>query len=91
MADIGHDWVVLPLNVLPTDHAVIQMRRRRITWEHIRLVLELGVHVDGLEEGTLEVCAEVDGRPITVVYDEIEYRFRGVFVIVTVIRRKCRE
>ena len=77
--------------IVPTDHAVSQMRRRRITWEDIRLVLELGVHVDGLQEGTLEACTEIDGRPITVVYNELEYRFRNAFVIVTVMRRMCRE
>ncbi len=57
----------------------------------ILLVLQFGVHVDGLQEGTLEACAEIDGRPITVVYDELEYRIRGVYVVVTVVRRKCRE
>ena len=79
------------MDIVTTDHAITQMRRRRITLDDTLLVLRLGVHVDGLEEGTLEACAEVDGRPITVVYDELEYRFRELFVIVTVMRRKCRE
>lgn len=79
------------MDIVPTDHAVNQMRRRGITLDDLLLVLELGVHVDGLEEGTLEACAEVDGRPITVVYDALEHRFRDVFVIVTAMRRKCRE
>ena len=79
------------MDIVLTDHAVSQMRRRRISLEDTLLVLELGVHVDGLEEGTREACTEVDGRPITIVYDELEFRFRGTFVIVTVIRRKCRE
>ncbi len=81
----------MSMDIVPTDHAVNQMRRRGITLSDIVLVLEFGVHMEGLEYGTLEACADVDGRPVTVVYDEVEHRFRDVFVIVTVIRRKCRE
>ena len=79
------------MDIVRTDHAVAQMRRRGITMDDILLVLELGVHVDGLEEGKLEACAEIDGRPVTVVYDELEHRFREVFVIVTAMRRRCRD
>ena len=81
----------MSMDIVPTDHAIQQMRRRGITLSDVILVLELGAHVDGLEDGTLEACTEVDGRPVTVVYDELEHRFRDVFVIVTVMRRKCRE
>lgn len=73
------------MEIVPTDHAVNQMRRRGITLSDILLVLELGTHLEGLE-----ACTEVEGRPVTVVYDELEHRFRDVFVIVTVMRRKCR-
>lgn len=78
------------MDIVHTDHAIQQMSRRGITLSDVILVLELGAHVDGLEDGTLEACAEIDGRPVTVVYDELEHRFRDVFVIVTVMRRKCR-
>ena len=81
----------MPMDIVPTDHAIHQMRRRGITLSDMTLVLELGTHVEGLEGGTLEACAEVDGRPVTVVYDELEHRFQDMFVIVTVMRRKCRE
>ena len=50
-------------------HAIMQMQRRRITLKDIALVLQLGEHVYGRENGTMEACALLDGRPITVVYE----------------------
>ena len=38
---------------------------------------------------TLEACIEIGGRPITVVYDELDHRFRDLFRIITVIRKRC--
>ena len=79
------------VDIVLTDHASYQMRDRRITMEHIRLVLDLGQHSEGEEEQTMEACAEIDGRPITVVYDELTHRLRDIFRVITVIRKRCRE
>ena len=88
MADMSYNPSV---DIILTDHASRQMMRRRISIEDIRLVLTLGRHSDGLEEETMEACAEIDGRPITVVYDELAHKFRDVFHVITVIRKRCRE
>ncbi len=66
------------------------MQRRRITLEDIALVLQFGNHVDGAEEDTREACTELDGKPLTVVYDSIDHKFRETFYIVTTLRRKCK-
>ena len=79
------------VDIALTDHASYQMRRRRITMEDIGLVLDLGQHYEGEEEQTMEACAEIDGRPITVIYDELDHRFRDIFRVITVIRKRCRE
>ncbi|MCY4651593.1 MAG: DUF4258 domain-containing protein [Dehalococcoidia bacterium] len=79
------------MDIILTDHASYQMRRRRITMEDIRLILDLGQHSEGEEEQTMEACAEIDGRPITVIYDELDHRFRDIFRVITVIRKRCRE
>ena len=88
MADIGYDS---PVDIILTDHASYQMRRRRITMEDVRLILDLGQHYEGEEEQTMEACAEIDGRPVTVIYDELDHRFRDIFRMITVIRKRCRE
>ena len=79
------------VDIILTHHVSHQMRKRRITMEHIRLVLDLGQHSEGEEEQTMEACAEIDGRPITVVYDELAHRLRDIFRVITVIRKRCRE
>jgi hypothetical protein len=66
------------------------MQRRRVSLEDVALTLQHGEHVEGYEEGTGEACLdELDGRPLTVVYDSFEHRFRGVFYVITVLRRRC--
>ncbi len=59
--------------------------------EHIMLILDLGQHSEGEEEQTMEARAEIDGRPITVIYDELDHKFRDIFRVITVIRKRCRE
>ncbi len=88
MADIVYDPRV---DIILTDHASYQMRRRRITMEDIRLTLDLGQRSEGEVEQTLEACAEIDGRPIAVIYDELDHRFRDIFRVITVIGKRCRE
>ncbi len=39
----------------------------------------------------MEAHAEIDGRPITIIYDELDHRFRDVFRVITVFRRRRRE
>ena len=88
MADMSYNPRV---DIILTDHASYQMRKRRITMEHIRLVLDLGQHSEGEEEQTMEACAEIDGRPITVIYDELDHRLTDIFRVITVIRKRCPE
>ena len=98
MADIGHSVVdshqpgkMYPANIVLSGHTEMQMQRRRVTLEDVALALQLGEHVEGQEKGTHEACIELDGRPLTVVYDSIEHRFRDLFYVVTVLRRGCLE
>ena len=42
------------IDIVPSDHARMQMQRRRITLEDMALVLRFGDHEDGVEEGTRE-------------------------------------
>lgn len=79
------------MDIILTDHASYQMRKRRIAMEDIRLTLDLGHHLEGEEEETMEAYAEIDGKPIAVIYDELDHRFRGVFRVITVIRKRGRE
>ena len=72
-----------------SDHAVSQSITRRISIEDIMLTLDFGQHSGGMEEGTMEACIELDGKPITVIYDELDHRFRDVFYIITVMRKRC--
>lgn len=65
------------------------MQRRGVSLEDVALVLQFGDHVDGKEKGTREACIELDGRPLTAVYDALEHGFSGLFHIVTVLRRMC--
>ena len=88
MADISYNPFE---DIILSDHASHQMMARRVSMEYIRLVLTLGQHLEGLEEETMEACAEIDGRPITVVYDELDHKFRDVFHIITVIIKRRRE
>ena len=39
----------------------------------------------------MEACIEIKGKPITVIYDELEYKFKDVFYIVTVMKKRCPE
>ena len=81
----------MSVDIFLTDHASYQMRKRRFTMEDVRLTLAVGLHSQGEEEETMEACTEIDGKPITVIYDELEHRFRDVFRVITVIRKRCRE
>ena len=83
--------MVNPIDIAPSDHARMQMQRRRIAFEDIALVLQYGEHVDGLEEGTREARIELGGRPLTVVYDLARYEADGFFYVITVLRRRCQE
>ena len=67
------------------------MQRRRITLEDVALVLQFGEHREGQEEGTWESCLELEGRPVTVVYDLARYEQQGLYYIVTLLRRRCEE
>ena len=69
----------------------MQMQRRRVSLQDIALVLQLGDHVEGRDEGTKEACTQVDGKPLTVVYDSTEHKFKGVYYVITVLRRMCSE
>ena len=64
------------------------MGRRRISWQDVSLVLQLGDHVRGREEGTREACTVLDGRPATVIYDSETFEARATGYIVTVVRRR---
>ena len=77
------------VDIVLSNHAKMQMLRRRIIPEDIFLVLRLGIHVDGKEEDTLEACIDLEGRPLTVVYDARRFEEHGLFYIVTVLRRWC--
>lgn len=76
-------------DIFLSDHAVSQSIARRISIEDIMLTLDFGQHSEGVEEGTMEACTELDGKPITVIYDELEHRFRDVFYLITVMRKRC--
>ena len=95
MADMaynaGMDIVNPREDIFLSDHAVSQSIIRRISIEDIMLTLDLGQHSEGMEEGTMEACSEIDGKPITVIYDELDHRFRDVFYIITVIKKRCPE
>ena len=78
-------------DIEPSKHARMQMQRRRITDEDVVLTLQLGEHLEGKEDGTNEACIELEGRPITVIYDSTEHQVSGVFNVITVLRRRCRE
>ena len=78
-----------PINIVISRHASMQMERRRISTEDVALVLQFGDHRDGVEEGTREACNEVDGKPITVVYDSASHEQRDMYYIVTALRRRC--
>ncbi len=67
------------------------MLQKGIGQTDIEMVLSLGEHVEGKRAGTQEACAEMDGRPITVVYDADQYLARDVYRIVTVLRRGCSD
>ena len=68
-------------------HAEMRMERKRISMEDIALTLELGEHSDGREEYTREAYLELDGKPVTVVYDLTRYEMQDLFHVVTVIGR----
>ena len=89
MADISYNYS--PRDIIPTDHASNQMRKRRISRDYINLVLTYGEHLEGEYEGTREACIEIDGIPITVVYDKLAHKSEDVFRIITVIKKRCRE
>lgn len=78
------------LDIVLTGHASRRMRQRRVTLQDIYLILQLGRHADGEEKGTREACIELDGRPLTVVYDSAEYEFNDLFHIITVMRKRCQ-
>ena len=80
-----------PVDIVIGAHAAMQMRRRRTTLMDVALVLQFGDHVDGREEGTREACIELSGVPLTVVYDSVEHQFRGMFYVITVLKRRCWE
>ena len=69
----------------------MQMQRRGITLEDVALTLQFGEHVTGEEDDTMEACAELDGKPITVVYRSVEHQITGLFFVITVLRRRCRK
>ena len=77
------------MEIILTSHTVDQMQKRRITFQDVQLVLQLGNHALGGVGETMEACIEIGGRPITVVYDELDHRFRDLFRIITVIRKRC--
>ncbi len=74
-------------NIQLSDHARMQMQRRRVTLEDIALVLLFGDHGDGTEVGTGEACTELDGRPLTCVYDSAQHRLKEKFYVITILRR----
>ncbi len=59
--------------------------------EDVRLTLDLGQHSHGEVEETMEACVETDGKPVTVIYDELDHKFRDTFRVITVIRKRCPE
>ena len=90
MDDIVHDMskrIMTSIDIQLSYHAEMVMQRRRITLEDIALTLEIGEHIDGREECTREAYLELDGKPVTVVYDLARYEMQGLFYIVTVLRR----
>ena len=68
----------------------MQMQRRGVTLEDVALTLHFGEHVKGEEDGTIEACTELDGKPLTVVYDSTEHNASGLYFVITVLRRRCR-
>lgn len=40
------------IDIVLSNHAAMQMQRRRVTLEDLALVLQFGEHVDGSEAGT---------------------------------------
>ena len=77
-------------DIVLSNHARMQMQRRGVSLEDVALTLQHGKHVEGQEEGTGEACVdELDGRPLTVVYDSLEHQFKGVFCVINVVRRRC--
>ena len=80
-----------PANIVLSSHARIQMQRRRISPDDVALTLKFGEHVTGEEDGTLEACTELEGKPVTVVYSSVEHQMNGRFFVITALRRRCRE
>ena len=68
------------MEIVLTNHAVVQMQKRRITFQDVQLVLQLGNHVQGGVEETMESCIEIGGRPISVVYDELDHEVTSIGV-----------
>ena len=68
-------------------HAGTRMQSKRISMEDIAFTLELGEHTDRRRAGTREAYLELDGKPVTVVYDLARYEMQDLFHVVTVIRR----
>ena len=90
MDDIVHDvskGMMPSIDIQLSYHAGMVMQRRRITLEDIALTLHVGEHTDGREECTREAYLELDGKPVTVVYDLARYELQGLFYVVTVLRR----
>ncbi|MCH8063806.1 MAG: DUF4258 domain-containing protein [Chloroflexi bacterium] len=78
-------------DIVLSSHARMQMQRRGITLEDVTLTSQFGEHVTGEEDGTMEACIELDGKPITVVYRSIEHQVSGLVFFITALRRRCRE
>lgn len=82
---------MIPLDIVLSNHAAMQMQRRRIKLADVSLALQFGEHTDGYEQDTREACIELDGRPLTVVYNASELGRSGSYYVITVLRRRCRE
>ena len=78
-------------DIVLSSHARMQMQRRGITLEDVTLTLQFGEHVTGEEDGTMEAYVELDAKPITVVYRSTDHHASGLFFVITVLRRRCRE
>ena len=90
MDDIDHNMsegMMASIDIQLSYHAKTRMERKRISMEDIALTLELGEHTDGRRPGTREAYLELDGRPVTVVYDLTRYEMQDLFHVITVIRR----
>ena len=74
-----------------SQHALSRMLRKGIRLTDVEMVLSLGEHGEGRRPGIREACAELDGRPITIVYDAGEYLAKDVYRIVAVLRRRCSD